>query len=303
MDTVSPPVLNTELSTRRRLGPLLTVAWFAGLLAICYAPVLVRLVKQWSTDEDMGHGFFVPLVAGYIAWQKRHQLQGRTFQPNYWGILLTAWAGFQLVVATLGAELFLARTAFVLSVIGSVLTLGGTYALRVLWFPLFLLFFMVPLPAVVYNQLTLRLQIIASQFAEVTLNFVGIPVYREGNILELASQKLSVAEACSGIRSLLSLTFLGAIYGYFFESKAWMRFLLFLSTVPIAILANAGRVTLTGFLSEIDPEYAQGFMHTFSGWVVFVIALLMLLVVHKVANSIYHAVTALRTSEPGSSEA
>lgn len=265
------------------------MAWFFGLLVLCYAPVLWRLVNQWNNDEDMGHGFFVPAIAAYIAWQHRGQLLARPLKPNYWGLAIMAFAALQLMVATLGAELFLARTAFVESIIGITLFLGGTYAVRVMAFPLFLLFFMVPIPAVIYNQITFPLQLFASQVAEVSLNLIGIPVYRDGNVLELASQKLSVVEACSGIRSLLSLTFLSLVYAYFFDSKVWMRVTLFLSTIPIAIVANAGRVTLTGILSEYKPELAHGFFHTASGWVIFMIALAILIALHQFLNRAYQA--------------
>src|SRR5665811_852769 len=136
----------------------------------------------------------------------------------------------------------------------SVWTLGGTVMLKKLAFPLFLLFFMLPIPAVIYSAVTFKLQILASQLADGALTVLSVPVLREGNILELPSQKLSVVEACSGIRSLLSLSFLSLVYGYFFETKRWLRVLLFASTVPIAIAANAFRVTATGILSEYKRD-------------------------------------------------
>jgi exosortase len=139
----------------------------------------------------------------------------------------------------------------------------------------------VPIPAVVYNRITFPLQILASEVATVSLDFLGIPVLREGNVLHLADTSLSVVEACSGIRSLLSLTFLSLVYGFFFESRIWIRVALFLATVPIAIVANAGRVTLTGLLSEYKPELAEGLFHTASGWVIFMIALAVLLAFHQ----------------------
>lgn len=143
---------------------------------------------------------------------------------------------------------------------------------------------MIPIPAIIYNRITFPLQLFASSVAETILMVVGIPVLRDGNILELASQKLSVVEACSGIRSLLSLTFLALVYGYFFDSRRWMRAVLFLATIPIAIAANAGRVSMTGILSEIKPELAHGFFHTASGWVIFMIALVILIGFHQVLS-------------------
>jgi len=269
----------------------LSLGWFFGLLVLCYAPVLARLVEQWNNDEDMGHGFFVPLIAAYIAWQKRDKLVGRTLKPNYLGLVVVVFAAVQMYIGVLGAELFLSRTAFVEAVIGAVLFLGGTYALRVMIFPLLLLVFMVPLPAVIYNRITFPLQIFASQVAAFVLELIGIPVLRDGNVLELPSQRLNVVEACSGIRSLLTLTFLSMVYGYLFDQKSWMRIALFAATVPIAIIANAGRVTLTGIMSEINPELAHGSAHTASGWVVFMIALAIMVAFHQIINHVYRMVT------------
>ena len=267
--------------------PWLSLGWFFGLLILCYAPVLQGLINQWNNDEDMGHGFFVPVIAAYIAWQKKDELQGRDLTPNPLGLILIAFAALQMYIGTLGAELFLARTAFVEGVVGIVLSLGGLHALRVMAFPLIVLCFMVPIPAVIYNQITFPLQLFASNVAANLLELMGIPVLRDGNVLELPSQKLNVVEACSGIRSLLSLTFLSLVYGYFFEKKVWTRVALFLAVVPIAILANAGRVTLSGVMSEINPEWAHGTAHTASGWVIFMIALFMMLVTHTLLNRVH----------------
>jgi len=257
------------------------VGWFGVLLVVCYAPILAALVKNWNDDADMGHGFFVPIIAAYIAWLKRDEIANLPVRPNWWGLAIVIYGAFQMYIATLGAELFLARTSFVISIIGMVLLLGGTQYLRVFAFPLFLLFFMVPIPAIIYNRITFPLQIYASEAADSVLGLLGYAVLREGNILELPSQRLSVVEACSGIRSLLSLSFLALVYGYFFEKKTWVRVALFLSTIPIAMIANAARVTLTGILSEIKPELAEGFFHEFSGWVIFMIALAIMVGLHQ----------------------
>ncbi len=256
--------------------------WFGALAALLYLPVLVRLVAHWEADEDMSHGFFVPIIAAYIVWQKRAELAALELRPNWLGLLVVAYSGVQLLVATLGVELFLARTAFIIAIWGMVLLLGGWPLIRALVFPLSILFLMVPIPSIIYNQITFPLQLFATSVAETVLSMLGYPVLREGNVLELASQRLQVVEACSGIRSLLALTFLSLIYGHFFANKIWIRVALFLSTVPIAISANAGRVTFTGILSEIDPEYATGFYHTASGWVLFVVGFVLLIVAHRI---------------------
>jgi exosortase len=209
------------------------------------------------------------------------------WKPAWWGIGVLVWAGLQAYLGMLGAELFLQRTAFLLSLLGMLLILGGTGLVRQLLFPLLLLPFMIPIPAVIYNQITFPLQLFASAVAERSLEILNIPVVRDGNILELASQKLSVAEACSGIRSLLSLSFLSLVYGYFFDRKVWMRWVLLIATIPIAIIANSARVTLTGVFSEIDPALAEGFFHEVEGWVIFVVAITILVMFHLLLNWIY----------------
>jgi exosortase len=259
-------------------------AWFSALLIAAYFPVLRRLVEQWSNDENVSHGFFVPLVALYIAWQRRDNILAIERKPAWWGLAIMAWGALQGYVGVLGAELFLQRTSFLITLVGLLLVVGGTQLVRALAFPLLLLPFMIPIPAIVYNQITFPLQLFASQVAETVLGWIGIPVLRDGNILELASQRLSVAEACSGIRSLLSLSFLSLVYAYFFDTRVWMRWVLLLATVPIAILANAGRVTLTGIMSEVNPELARGFFHSLEGWIIFLIALVMLVGLHVVIN-------------------
>src|SRR5882762_7789731 len=189
------PERNAAVGERTQL-PWTAMLWFAVLLIACYAPVLYGLVRQWANDEDMGHRFFVALVAGYIAWQRRSELAAVKPVPNYWGLAVVGLGAIQMMLGTLGAQIFIARTAFLVSLIGAVLFLGGTRVCKILAFPLFLLCFMFPLPAIIYARITLPLQLFASKVAEVVLtNVFGIPVLRDGNVLELASQKLSVVEA------------------------------------------------------------------------------------------------------------
>ncbi len=256
--------------------PWVALAWFTVLLILAYFPVVAQLVAQWSTDEDVGHGFFVIPVAAFIVWQRREQILALRYQPAWWGLGVMVWAALQGYIGTLGAELFLQRTSLLIALLGLLLVTGGTKLVRELAFPLLLLPFMIPIPAVIYNQITFPLQLFASQVAEFNLGMVGIPVLRDGNVLELASQKLSVVEACSGIRSLLSLSFLSLVYAYFFDRRVWMRWVLLAATIPVAIIANAGRVTITGVLSEVNPELARGFFHSLEGWIIFLIALVLL---------------------------
>ncbi len=260
------------------------IAWFGALLVICYAPILYRMGVQWANDENMGHGFFVPVIAGYIVWQRRAALLATPRQPNGWGLALVIWAALQAIVATLGAELFTARLSFLMALFGTVLYLGGTRWIKILLFPFALLLFMIPIPAIIYAALTLHLQTLASQLGEIMIGWMGIPVLRAGNTLQLPSQTLDIAEACSGIRSLLSLGFLSLVYAYFTDKRAWMRWALLIATVPIAIGANGVRVAITGLLSEINTQLAQGAYHEAEGYIVFVVALVALIVTHRLLS-------------------
>lgn len=243
------------------------------LLVACYAPVLAGLVRQWATDPDMSHGFFVLPVAVFIAWRRRAELAGIPPAANWWGLAIAVWGALQMLLGTLAAQVFVARTAFLASLIGAVLFLGGTRALKTLAFPLLLLLFLFPIPAILYARLTLPLQLFASATAETLLNGIGIPVLRDGNILELAHERLSVVEACSGIRSLLSLGFLALVYAYFFDRRVRMRALFLVATMPIAIAANAARVAIRGLLG--------GAFHLFESWVLFIVALSLIVAMHQ----------------------
>jgi exosortase len=266
---------------RKTQWPWAPVAWFGALLIACYFPVLRALAIQWNNDADMSHGFFVPVVAAFIVWQQREEILAIKPKPDWRGLALVIIGGLQLWLGVLAVELFVTRTSFVVTLIGVVWLLCGAPILRKLAFPLFLCFFMVPIPAVIYNSITFPLQLLASRLAEHALSFLAVPVLREGNVLILPNQELSVVEACSGIRSLLSLTFLSLVYGYFFEKRVWIRVVLFLSTVPIAIVANASRVTLTGVMTQVKPELAEGVFHMASGWVIFMVALIILIFLHQ----------------------
>ena len=287
--TNSLPEENAAAPVDARM-PWASIAWFGALLILCYAPILYHLVQQWMHDDDMGHGFFVPVVSAYLAWQRRAELTAEKPVPNKWGLVLVILGSLQMMLGTLSAQIFIARTAFLVSLVGAVLFLGGTRTLKILAFPLFLLAFMFPIPAIIYARLTLPLQLFASSVAETILNFIGIPVLRDGNVLELASEKLSVVDACSGIRSLLTLSYLALVYGYFFDRKVWMRWVLLVGTVPIAIAANATRVTLTGLISNWRSDLAHGFLHTVEGWVLFCVAAALLFLFHQTVNRIYRAI-------------
>lgn len=261
--------------------PLPAIFWFLGLLILLYYPVLKPMVTEWVNDESMGHAFFVPLVAGYAAWLNREKILAAPVKPCWPALTLVLWGFCQMLLGFLGADFFLARTAFLITIWGVVWTLAGTAVLRTLAFPLLVLIFMIRIPLFVYQQITFPLQSLASSVASRSLELLGIPVLQDGHILQLPSKRLEVVEACSGIRSLLSLTFLSVAYGHLFERRLWMKVVLLLATVPIAIVANAGRVTLTGIFSEYKPDMAEGAYHSFEGWVIFMVELVALVSMHR----------------------
>lgn len=269
---------DTELSSKVSWS---AVGWFSGLLLLCYAPILYRMGVQWATDENMGHGFFVPLVAGYVAWTRRQTVAAIPRKPNNWGLVIVGFAAVQSIAATLGAELFTARLSFVFAITGVFLYLGGKEWVKALGFPLLLLLLMIPIPQILYARLTLSLQLLASRLGEMIISAGGIPVLRSGNTLTLPSQTLDIVDACSGIRSLMSLAFLSLVYAYFADRRVWMRWALLAATIPIAIGANGVRVAVTGFLSEINTDYTRGTFHEMEGYLVFVVAIVALIVVHR----------------------
>ncbi len=242
----------------------------AGLL---YAKTLSGLALEWWRNPDYSHGLLLPFALAYILYQKKDKLAAMKLQPSWMGLAVIVASQVVNLVGFLGAEFFLQRFSFLLLLSGLILFLVGARQLGESAFALVLLFFAIPLPAIVFNAVSLPLQFIASSWAESFLRVCQIPVYREGNILMLSQQTLNVAEACSGIRSLMSLITLGVMIAYFLPFRWWLKSLFIASTVPIALVANSFRVAGTGVLGRWFGEAAaQGFFHSFSGWLVFVCA-------------------------------
>lgn len=254
-----------------------------GAFALLYWQVVVRLVQDWANDDNYSHGFLIVPVALYFAWERRDQLKAQRFDGSLWGLGLVGGGLAMLLAGLLGAELFLTRVSIVVVLTGSVLFVLGWRALGLLAFPLGFLLLMIPIPAIIFNQIAFPLQLVASQVGEAGMGLAGVPVLREGNVIVLAHTTLEVAEACSGIRSLISLLTLGIVYGYFTDPRNGVRVAIALATVPIAVLANGARVAGTGIAAHHwGEEAALGFFHTFSGWLVFAVAFAMLFIVAQV---------------------
>jgi exosortase len=245
---------------------------FAAALLAVYAPVIASLVKQWTSDENYSHGLLVVPFALLFAWRSRRGLAIDP-RPHVLGLFLVAASMAVLLAGQFAAELFLMRVSLLGAIAGGILYLWGPIHLRRLAFPLVLLLLAIPLPSVLLNQIAFPLQLLASRAGEAVVSAAGIPVLREGNILILPTTKLEVVQACSGIRSLASLLTLGLILGKLAEPRRWARVALAVLTIPVAIAANAARVAGTGLAaSYLGPQAAEGFLHTFSGWLMFVVA-------------------------------
>jgi exosortase len=269
------------------------LAWFTillGLIFLVYYNVLGGLVLNWWTDPSYSHGFFVVLFSGYALWRQRERWKASEIKPNNLGILAMLGAVLLLLVGSLGAELFSSRLSLLVLLAGMVLFLAGWGPLRAIAFPLCFLIFMIPIPVIVYNQITFPLQLLASRLATSWLELVQVPVLRDGNILVMSNYSLEVVEACSGIRSLLTLVSLAVAYSYLVEPRRWMRYLLASLMVPIAIVSNASRIMGAGILAHrFGPAAAEGFLHEFSGWVIFVVALALMFVCHRALRRIGRA--------------
>ncbi len=270
-----------------------------SVILFTYATVLVKLSHDWWSDENYSHGLLVPFIIGYILWSQRAKFASERARPSVLvGSLAVAFALMALWTGIAGAELYTQRMSLVLLVAGTVLYFGGLSFLRLVLVPLVLLILAIPIPTIVFNKIAFPLQLFASRVAVWSMTVWGIPVLRQGNVIELkplnsfTTKKLEVVEACSGIRSMMTLVTLAVVFAYFtyprsgnssgprgrLRTYGFLRSsLIVLSAVPIAVLTNAARVSGTGILSHYyGTGVADGFFHTFSGWAMYVVAFLIL---------------------------
>jgi len=265
-------------SQKRWLG-LLLVALGSGLV---YWRVVVKLVSDWYHDDNYSHGFLIVPLAVYFVWERREKLLKIPVAPSTFGLVVVLGSVMVLIAGILGSELFLTRISIMGTIVGVVLYLFGWQHLRALAFPVAFLLLMIPIPAIIFNRIAFPLQLLASQFGESAMGLANVPVLREGNVLILANTTLEVAEACSGIRSLVSLLTLAIVFGYFSDPRGWVRTVLALCSVPVAIVTNGFRVAGTGIAAhQFGAAAAEGFFHEFSGWLVFVAAFVLMLAVQR----------------------
>jgi exosortase len=272
------------LTGRARPGPRagLIILVMLGLLAGLYGGILRDLAWQWWNDPNYAHGFLVPLFSGLLVWQRRKQLAALPANGSWIGLpVLLAGVG-ALLLGEVGAELFLMRSSLIVILAGLVLFHLGRESFQVLAFPLLFLFFMVPLPATLFYAVAFPLQSLAARNAAWMLDALGVPVLLDGNVIHLAKQSLGVAEACSGIRSLISLFSVAVAWAALTLPGIFAMAAFLAAVVPITILANGGRVVITGLIGQwFGVEYAEGFFHTLSSWLVFVFAFVCLVGIHS----------------------
>jgi exosortase D (VPLPA-CTERM-specific) len=287
------------MSNSAQVTPLIStgeVRWSDGLLrwqktalllliAWLYASILERLFLQWvgpHSDPNFAHGIFVPIFAAFVLWQDRHKLKAISSVPSWTGLPFVLLSGVVLVLGVLGADIFLPRVSLLILLAGLIILFQGWTFFRAVLFPWAFLSLMIPIPTLIINRVTFPLQLLAAKLAAVLLELVGVPVLRQGNVIGLAAMQLDVVEACSGIRSLLTLVTLAIIYGYLMETRNWVRVTLVCLAVPIAVAANSFRIFGTGLLVQYwDPDKAEGFYHALSGLLIFVVALLLLFAAHR----------------------
>jgi exosortase len=282
-------VESVPVAAGRRLTASLVLGIGAAfaLLLWAYWPILPPLVRQWWNEDQYSHGFLIPAISGWLVWVNRKRLAAAPISTSYAGLVVIAGAALTYMTGIVGADLFLQRFSMVLMVAGGVLFVAGWAIFRVLLFPLAYLLLMIPLPGIIFNSIAFPLQLFAAQIASGTMSMCAVPVFREGNVMHLAAASLDVEEACSGIRSLISLTALGALYAYLTETRLLARLLIVALVVPIAIAANVLRVTVTGLLAHyVSVETAMDIFHTAGGFVVLGLAAALLFSVGGILRKI-----------------
>ena len=251
-------------------------------MVLLYARIGLKLAHDWYEFPDSSHGMLIPFFVLFLLWDKRAELRQIPIRATWQGMWLVVAGLFVLMVGVFGADLFLSRTSFLLVTAGIVWSLCGRTMLSQLKFVLFVALLGIPLPTLILNHITFPLQLLSSNVASRLLPLAGVPVLQEGNIIQLPAMQLEVAEACSGIRSLMSLFTVAVIYGYFIERQTSRRVILALASIPIAVVANSARIFGTGLCVQYwDPQKAMGFFHEFSGWLIFLVSLTCLYLVHR----------------------
>ncbi len=276
------------MNNRFSISPIyIQLAILLGGTIALYFPFIQKMVQDWGENANYSHGYLIPFISAYMIWALRGQLAEIEQKPSYWGLLLIVIGLVQLFIAKVGSELFLQRTSLIILLFGiSIFFFGGRFT-RFIWLPLAYLIFMVPLPAIVWNRIAFPMQIFSSTITEDVVRLLGMPILREGNVLHLPQTTLEVVDACSGLRSLTTMLALSAAFTFIANQVTWKKWVLFLSAFPIAILVNIIRLTATAVLASwYGGEVAQGFLHDFSGMLVFAAGIALLIMTQTALSRI-----------------
>jgi exosortase len=266
---------------------LLQIAILLTSFMTLFGHTIAEMIRDWSVNDNYSHGFLIPIIAAYMIWQKKEQLSQLCTKPSNIGLLVIIFGMCIFIIGKIGAELFITRTAIVITVIGLCIYFFGTRISMAVFVPLIYLMFMIPLPAIIWNKIAFPLQLLAAKLAMHCVQFIGIPLLREGNILHLPNTTLEVVDACSGLRSLTSLLALSAAFAYIANTSTISKWLLFVSAVPIAILVNVIRLTVTALLAKnIGPGAAEGFLHNLSGLLIFILSLIIIYGLYLIVRKI-----------------
>ncbi len=282
-----------NMSETQSKNPVSSLSWWVWgipfvLLFVIYLPALQELVITWATDDNYSHGFLIPVVCTYLAWGKRKEIAALPKQIDSRGLFLVIAGMLLFVVANGAAEYFTLRVSFVMCLTGLLWYFFGGKLIRIIWFECFFLLFMIPIPYVLYYSVAFPMQMLATKITVVALKFLGAAVIQQGNIIHIADYSLEVAEACSGVRSLMALIALGALYAHSTQEKLVPKALLFISTIPIAVIANVFRVLVTSILVyTISPAAAEEPVHSIMGMMVFVVAFIMLFIFGAILKRIF----------------
>ena len=271
------------ISDKKQFGQfeLLMTGVILSALFCLYLPFLTKLVAEWGTNDDYSHGYFIPFLSAYFIYSIRDELRQIAVKPNNAGLFVLLAGLGQLTLGKIGSEFFLQRTSLIVVMLGLVLFFLGSKYFKKLFIPIGYLIFMVPLPAIVWNKIAFPMQLFSSYLTEQVVSSFGIPVYREGNVIHLAQTTLEVVAACSGLRSLVTMFALSGALAFLSTLSAGKKTILFLSAAPIAIFANIVRLSATALMAtKIGADASQGFLHEFSGIVVFVLGLSLLVAVN-----------------------
>jgi len=256
------------------------VAAYCVVIALVYHEIIVDMVADWARDDNYSHGFLVPLVSGYFLWANRKSILRTTVKPAGWGLVIVLLGVAQLVVGSLATEYFTMRTSMIVITGGTIIYILGWEPYKRMQLALLYLFLMVPIPAIIYDSMTMPLKLFVAKISVKGLVFFGYPVLREGNIIMLPNITLEVADACSGLRSLMSLIALSVAFAFLTQRGIWKKWVLIVSALPVAVITNILRVFGTGILAKhYGSVAAEGFFHEFAGFMVFFVAMVIMAVI------------------------